>query len=97
MEVTEFLPICLYMLGIVLLVILIILGIKLINAVDKANKLLDDAYNKTKSLDGIFGVIDKFTDTVSNISDSIVGTITAAVGKVFKKKKNEIEEDDEDE
>ena len=50
MDIVEFLPILLYLLGITLLVILIILGIKLIHTVDKTNDILDDAYNKSKSL-----------------------------------------------
>ena len=95
MDVLEFLPIILYLLGIALLIILIILGIKLIHTVDKTNDILDDAYNKTKSLDGVFDAIDRITDTVSGISDSVVGALTSVFGKVFKKKKEkEIDEDE---
>ena len=96
MDVLEFLPIVLYLLGITLLVILIILGIKLIHTVDKTNEILEDAYNKTKSLDGVFDVIDKFTDTVSNINDSVVGIVSGIVSKIVNRKKNK-EEEDEDE
>ena len=55
----ELFPIILYGLGIVLLVILIILGIKLIHTVDRTNDLLEDAYNKSKSLNGIFDKVFK--------------------------------------
>ena len=58
----DILPIVLYCLGIILLTVLIILSIKLIHTVDKTNKILDDAYNKTKSLSGIFTAIDRITD-----------------------------------
>ena len=96
MDVLEFLPIVLYLLGITLLVILIILGIKLIHTVDKTNEILEDAYNKTKSLDSVFDVIDKFTDTVSNINDSVVGIVSGIVSKIVNRKKNK-EEEEEDE
>lgn len=98
----EFFPIILYLLGAVLLVILIILGIKLIHTVDKTNMILDDAYNKTKSLNGIFSAIDSVTDTLSSISDSLVGVVSSVVSRVLPKrkkkdKKEEFEEEDEDE
>ena len=97
MDVLEFLPILLYLLGIALLVILIILGIKLIHTVDKTNDILDDAYNKSKSLDGVFDTIDHVTDALSSVSDTIVGALTSVVGKVFKKKKSKKKEIDLDE
>ena len=95
----EYFPLILYILGAVLLVILIILGIKLIHTVDKTNMILDDAYNKTKSLNGLFNAIDSITDTLSAISDSLVGTVTTAIAKIFpkRKKKDKEEEEDEDE
>lgn len=94
--VLEFFPIVLYLLGSVLLIVLIVLGIKLIYTVNKTNQILDDAYNKTKSLNGFFNAIDSITDTLSNLSDSIVSNITGIIGKVFqkKKKKKEIDEDE---
>lgn len=96
-ELFEYFPIILYLLGSVLLIVLIILGVKLIYTVNKTNAILDDAYNKTKSLNGLFNAIDSITDTVSMLSDSIVGSITNVLGKVFHKKKNKKEEIDEDE
>ena len=94
----DVLPIILYSLGIILLIVLIILSVKLIHTVDKTNKILDDAYNKTKSLNGIFNAIDKVTDALSNISDSLVGAITSGLNKVFvRKKKNKKKEDEDDE
>ena len=100
-EALEIFPIILYSLGAILLVILIIIGIKLIRTIDKTNKLLDDAYKKTKSLDGIFNAIDRITDTLSSVNDTIVGAITSVVGKVFSKgkrgrKKKNMEEDEDE-
>lgn len=97
MDVVEFLPILLYLLGIALLIILIILGIKLIHTVDKTNDILDDAYNKSKSLDGVFNAIDNVTDTLSTVSDTIVGALSSFVGRVFSRKKSKKKESIEDE
>ena len=101
-DMIEFFPIILYLLGAVLLIILIILGIKLIHTIDKTNMILDDAYNKTKSLNGIFAAIDSVTDTLSSISDSLVGVLSSVVSKMIpkrkkRKEKEEFEEEDEDE
>lgn len=94
-DILMFFPIILYLLGAVLLVVLIILGTKLIYTVNKANEILDDAYNKSKSLNVFFDTIDKVTDTLSNFSDSIVSNVTGIIGKVLsKKRKNEKENDD---
>ncbi len=98
----EFFPIVLYILGAILLVILIILGIKLIHTIDKTNMILDDAYNKTKSLNGIFAAIDSVTDTLSAVSDSLVGVVSSIVSKMIpkrkrKEKREDFEEDEEDE
>lgn len=93
----EYFPVVLYVLGIILLVILIILGIKLIKTVNQTNAILEDAYNKTKSLNGLFHAIDAITDSLSSISDSIVGNLTAIIGKVFHRKTRKTKENEEDE
>ena len=93
----EVFPLILYSLGIILLVILIILGIKLIKTVNQANAILEDAYNKSKSLNGLFHAIDAVTDTLSSISDSIVANLTAIIGKVFHGRKNKTKENGENE
>lgn len=94
-EMLHYFPLILYILATVLLVILIILGIKLIIAINKTNIILEDAYNKTKSLNGLFHVIDSITDTLSTVSDSLVTGITNVVGKVFRRRRKK--ENDEDE
>lgn len=96
-ELLRYFPLVLYILAAVLLVILIVLGIKLINTINKTNIILEDAYNKTKSLNGLFNIIDSITDTLSTVSDTLVNSITNIVGKVFRrsnKKKKEIDEDE---
>lgn len=92
----EFLPILIYVLLSVLLVILIVLGVKLIDTVNKTNAVLDDIEKKSKSLDGIFTTIDNVTDAVSMVSDKLVDGIAGLVGKLFSlRKKRKKEEEDE--
>ena len=96
-DLLHYFPIVLYVLGSILLVVLIILSIKLIFTVNKANVILEDAYNKTRSLNGIFHAIDSFTDMLSSLNDSIVSNITGIVGKLFHKRGKKESEEDEDE
>ena len=92
----EVLPILIYVLLSVLLVVLIVLGVKLIDTVNKTNAVLDDIEKKSKSLDGIFSTIDKVTDAVSMVSDRLVDGIAGLVGKLFSlRKKKKKEEEDE--
>lgn len=93
----QVLPVVIYALLSILLVVLIVLGIKLIDTVNKTNAVLDDIEKKSKSLDGIFATIDNVTDAVSLVSDRLVDGIASLVGKVFsfRKKKNKEENEHE--
>lgn len=95
MEATEFLVVLLYVLGSILLVVLIILGIKLINTMNKINIVVDDINKKVGSLDGLFSIIDMTTDKLSLLSDRMVDGITFLIKKIFKPKKRKEEEIDE--
>ena len=95
MEATEFLLVLLYVLGSILLVVLIILGIKLINTMNKINVVVDDINKKVGSLDGLFSIIDMTTDKLSLLSDRMVDGITFLIKKIFKPKKRKEEEIDE--
>ena len=96
----EFLPVLIYVLLAALLVVLIILGIKLIDTVNKTNAVLDDIEKKSKSLDGIFETIDGVTDAVSLVSDRLVEGVASIVGKLFslkkKKRKKKVEEEEDE-
>lgn len=95
MAATELLLILLYVLGSILLVVLIILGIKLINTMNKINIVVDDINKKVSSLDGLFSVVDMATDKLSLLSDRMVDGITFLIKKIFGHKKRK--EDDNDE
>lgn len=98
MEAVEVLSIVLYILGALLLLVLIALCIKLIFTVDKTNRLLDDIQGKSKSLDGLFKGIDKFTDGMNRVSTTVVSSLLGFIGGVMKKKNNSkvLEDDDFD-
>lgn len=91
----EILSIVLYVLGSILLVVLIILGIKLIITMNKIDIVVDDITKKVKSLDGLFSVIDMTTDKLALLSDKVVDIITSFVKKVFRRKENEIKNEQE--
>ena len=88
-------PVILYTLTSSLLVILIVLGIKLIKAVDKFTDLADNVSRKVNSLNSFFSIIDMVTDKVSFLSDRLVDGITSLLSKIFTRK--EKRKDDKDE
>ena len=90
-----FLTVMLYVLGIALLVVLIILGIKLIYLTDRANVVLDDLEKKAKTLDMFFNVIDTVTDTLSYLSDTVVDTVVSGLSRIFPKRKKKIKKEEE--
>lgn len=86
-----FLPILLYIFGIALLIVLIVLGIRLIQTVDRTNRLLDDIEQKVSTLNGFFALIDTVTDNLSFLSDKVIDTISNVITGIFKRKKKEEE------
>ena len=97
MGAIDVLSIVLYILGALLLLVLIALCIKLIFTVDKTNRLLDDIQGKSKSLDGLFKGIDKFTDGMNRVSTTVVSSLLGLIGGVMKKRNRskELEEDED--
>ena len=99
MTLNEVLPIILYILGSILLGILIVLGIKLINVMNKMEKVVDDINTKVSSLNGVFSIIDATTDKLALLSDRMVDGISLIIRKLFakKNKKNNEKENDDNE
>ncbi len=88
----DFLPILIYLLLAVLIAVLIVLGLKLIETINKTNAILDDVEKKSQSLNGVFEAIDNVTDAVSLVSNHLVDGLSGFVGKILnigKKKKRE--------
>ena len=91
---SQTLPIIIYFLLIVLLIIAIVIGIKLITTLSKVDKLVDDVNEKLESLNDIFNMAEFISGKMSAISETIIGVITTAISKIFKKfnKESEIDE-----
>lgn len=96
MTLNEILPIILYILGSILLGILIVLGIKLINVMNKMEQVVDDINTKVSSLNGVFSIIDATTDKLALLSDRMVDGISLIIRKLFAKKKKKDKEKEND-
>lgn len=83
----EVLEIILYLLGSILLVTLIVLSVKLIKSIDRINLLLDSVEQKMKTVDQVFGVIDKVADTFAIFSDKMVDGLSGFISKLFTRRK----------
>ena len=94
-DLSTVLPILLYLAGLVLLIVLIIVGIKLIGLLDKFDRIADNVEVKITSLDGAFNIVDKFSDSVAMVSDSLVTGTVKLLSNVFGKNKTSKEDEDE--
>ena len=90
------LPVIIYMLLAIFLVVAIIIGIKVIFALNKIDALVDDVTAKVKTLDRVFKVIDFASDKVAALGESIVASVSTIFGKIFRKKIKEMEEDEDE-
>ncbi len=95
-SLSSILPIIIYVLLIIFLIVAIIVGIKVVFALDKVNALVDDVTRKVHTLDRVFSVIDFASDKVTQIGESIVSFFTKKVGKLFKRKMKDMEEDEDE-
>ena len=86
---SELLPIIIYILLIVLIILLIIIAAKAIKAMNTVQEVVDNVDKKVKTLDGVFGLIDKTTDKLTLLSDRLVSGIIGFFEKLFKKSKDE--------
>ena len=90
------LPVLLYTSGIILVIVLIALVLQLIQILKKVDRIVENVDDKVNSLNGIFSLIDKTTDSIALFSDSIVNALASLVykfiGKNKKKKKMKEEE-----
>ena len=80
------LPIVLYILLAALIITLIILAVKVIQLVDKANGLVANLEEKVNTLNKFFAMIDNVTDAVSGISDKMIDGISGFIMRIFSRK-----------
>ena len=84
-----YLPVLLYVVGIILLVVLIILGIRFITLLGKAQRLVDNVNQKIRALDGVFQIIDTATDKIVFVADIVIENVMAFISKIFMKDSND--------
>jgi len=89
-----YLPICIYVLLIILLIICIVLGVRVINAMDKVDALLDNIKNKVNTLNGFFNVIDFTTDKISQFSDKLTDLASGLIKRIMGRRNRKDEEED---
>ena len=90
---SDLLPIIFYTLLSILVVFIIVFVYKLTKTLDKTNLILDDVYVKVRKLDNLFDVIDRGADTINTMTNRVLDVIVGAVGKVFKKKRKDEEDE----
>ena len=92
---SDVLSLLFYILLIVLVIALLILVINAIKTLDKVDKLVDDVSQKSQKLNGLFSIIDDTTDAMVSFSDTIVGFLSNAIGKIFNRKKEKKNDEEE--
>jgi len=94
----ETLQIIIYVLLIILIVVAIAIGIKIIGTLNKVDTLIDDVTLKVKALDKLFEIIDVFNNKMSELGDTVVGFVSGGIRRLFKnRKKNNYEEEEDEE
>lgn len=83
------LVILVYIVLIIFIIALIVLCIKLIGTLKKADRLIDNLTKKAESLDGVFEMIDYTTSKFGRLGETIIGSLTSFIKKIFRKKERE--------
>lgn len=75
----------------ILVVVLIILGVKLLNTVDKVNKTIDEVNDRISSFDGLLSFAKTTGNYVNLVGEKTVGFLYDKLNHIFDKKKGEKE------
>ncbi len=86
------LPVLLYVAGFILLIVLIILGIRLIQILNKVDRVVDNVEEKVNSLNPAFDFVSKATGTLATVGESFVGAVASIFSKIFNRKPKSEEE-----
>ncbi len=91
----EALIVLVYIALIVFIISLIVLCIKLVGTLTKADRLIENVTRKAESLDGVFNMIDYTTSKFGAIGEMISGYLGGIVKKFIKRKSYEDESEEE--
>ena len=87
--INELFSIILYILGSILLIVMIVLGVRLIQTLNRVDTLIDDVNLKANKLNGVFDNVDHTADALASVSDIAVGYITRTVSRIMNRKRKE--------
>lgn len=87
--INELFSIILYILGSILLIVMIVLGVRLIQTLNRVDTLIDDVNLKANKLNGVFDIVDHTADALASVSDIAVGYITRTVSRIMNRKRKE--------
>ena len=76
----------------ILPVLLIILGIRMIQILDKVDRVVDNVEEKVNSFNGFFEVLDKTGYGISVIGDKVINLFSSMIAKIFNRNKKDEED-----
>lgn len=85
----EFFTVILDSLLIVLVIILIILGLRVLETLNKLDFILDNTKQKLENLDGVFNLVDTISNKTVLVTDTIVSSIISFITGLFNKKRKD--------
>ena len=94
-NLSEFLPVLLYIALLVLVIVCIIFVLRLMKTLTKLDVILDDANRKMIKVDGLFTLIDTTTDYASNFSDKIISGISSGINFLLRRRKDDYDESED--
>ena len=68
---------------------MIVLGVRLIQTLNRVDTLIDDVNLKASKLNGVFDIVDHTADALASVSDMAVGYITRTVSRIMNRKRKE--------
>ena len=94
-DLSEYLPVLIYILLCILIILLIVICVKVIKTMNKVNDIVDEVDEKVKSLKGVFSIVDVVTDKLSVLTEVISDSVVLFFKRIFRKKnKKNIESED---
>lgn len=94
---TAVLPIVINILLIVLITVFIIVGIKIIQILNKTQEVVDDIQEKVSSFNAFFAIINGVNERFGLITEKVYGVIEGLISKLLHRKDKEDDEESFDE
>lgn len=89
---SQILPIIIYFLLIIVILVGIVLGIKIIIAIDKVINIVDDLNEKVEKISPLFNTLGVISTKFNNVITSVVSNVEGLIYRLFSKNRNKKEE-----